>query len=77
MKTRVTITLDPEVHQLAKQRARKKHTTVSGMIESLLNSETRSRPTDIVAAMTGCASLREPKPGTDPLHDTLKAKYLR
>jgi len=77
MKTRVTITLDPEVHQLAKQRARKKHTTVSGMIESLLNSEIRHKTTDLVAGMTGCASLREPAPGTDPLHDTLKAKYLR
>ena len=40
MKTRVTITLDSEVHRLAKQKARRKHTTVSGLIESLLQSAT-------------------------------------
>ena len=49
MKTRVTITLDPEVHRLAKQKARRKHTTVSGLIESLLQSAT-SKQDDALTA---------------------------
>ena len=77
MKARVTITLDPELHRLAKQKARKKHTTVSGLIESLLLSETTLAKTDLVASMTGSASLRESSPGNDPLYDRLKAKYVR
>jgi len=39
MKARATITLDPEIHRLARQTARKKNTTVSGLIESLLKSD--------------------------------------
>ena len=77
MKTRVTITLDPEIHRLAKQTARKKHTTVSGLIESLLQIETLPKKMGIVASMVGMASLRSPVPGTDPLYDGLKAKHLR
>ena len=77
MKTRVTITLDPEVHRLAKRKARKNHTTVSGLIESLLQSKTAPGKTDLVASITGSASLREPSQGTDPLYDSLKAKYIR
>ena len=77
MKTRVTITLDPEVHRLAKRKARRNHTTVSGLIESLLQSETAPAKTDLVASMTGSASLRKPVADTDPLHDALKANYLR
>jgi hypothetical protein len=77
MKTRVTITLDPEVHRLAKQRARRKHTTVSGLIESLIQSEGSSGKADLVASMTGSASLRDPSPGSDPLYDALQAKYMR
>ena len=77
MKTRVTITLEPEVHRLAKQTARKKHTTVSGLIESLIQSEGSSGDVDLVASMTGSASLRAPSPGSDPRYDALKAKYRR
>jgi len=77
MKSRVTITLDPEVHRRARQRAVKRKTTVSGLIESLLQSETSVKKTDLVRSMTGSASLRAPEPGADPLHDALRAKYLR
>ncbi len=77
MKTRVTITLDPDIHRLAKQAARKKHTTVSGLIESLLQTEATAPKKDLIASMTGSASLRNPAPGTDPLFDTLAAKYIR
>lgn len=76
MKSRVTITLAPEIHRLAKRTARKKHTTVSGLIESLIQSEAASAGEDLVAGMIGCASLREPATGSDPLYDALKAKYL-
>ena len=77
MKTRVTITLDPDVHRLAKQAARKKHTTVSGLIESLLQAQTAVPKGDLVSGMTGIGSLRAPAPGTDPLYDSLSAKYIR
>ncbi len=58
MKARVPITLDPEIHRLVKQTARKKHTTVSGLIESLLKSEAVPQTKGIVASMAGSASLR-------------------
>ncbi len=77
MKARVTITLDPEVHRLAKQTARRKRTTVSGLIESMLQSESASKKAGIVASMVGSATLRSPVPGTDPLYDALEAKHLR
>ncbi len=77
MKSRVTITLDPAVHQFAKQIARKKKTTLSGLIESLLQSEKSPNSDHIVDGMLGSASLRASAPGSDPLYDTLKAKYIR
>ncbi len=77
MKSRITITLDPEVHRLAKQRAVKRKTTVSGLIESLIQSETSVKQKDLVHSMIGSASLRIPEPGADALHDALRAKYLR
>lgn len=77
IKSRITITLDPEVHRLAKQRAVKRKTTVSGLIESLLQSETSVTKKDLVHSMIGSASLRIAEPGKDFLHDALRAKYLR
>ncbi|MGL4398935.1 MAG: DUF6364 family protein [Luteolibacter sp.] len=77
MKLRVTLTLDPEVHRLAKQTAGKKHTTVSGLIESLLQSDSTPKKGGIVASMVGSASLRSSVPDTDPFYDALKAKHLR
>jgi len=77
MKTRVTITLDPDVHRLAKQVARKKHTTVSGLIGSLLQAEGAVGKMDLVASMTGIDSLRDPAIGSDPLFDALRDKYIR
>jgi len=77
MKTRVTVTMDPEIHRLAKQVARKKRTTVSGLIESLLQTETTPKKSSIVSGMVGSASLRAPAPGSDPRYDALRAKYGR
>lgn len=77
MKTRVTITLEPEVHQLAKKCARRRRTTVSGLIASLLQAEAIPRKRGIVSQMIGSATLREPAPGEDPLYDALAARHLR
>ena len=77
MKTRVTITLDPEVHRLAKQTARRRKTTVSGLIASLVKAEAKPTKRGIVAGMVGSASLREPAPGSDPLFEALVKKHLR
>ncbi len=76
MKKRVTITLDPDTLGLAKRTARARQTTVSGLIASLLREIERNKPS-IVDRMVGCATLREPPPGSDPLYDALKAKYIR
>ncbi len=75
MKTRVTITLDPATHRLAKQTAKARRTTVSGLIDSLLNG--LGQRLSIVDQMYGTETLRNPPLGTDPLYDALKAKYLR
>ncbi|GAA5130748.1 hypothetical protein JIN84_05100 [Luteolibacter yonseiensis] len=77
MKTRVTVTMDPEIHRLAKQAARKRRTTVSGLIEALLQAEAAPKKGSIVSGMVGMAGLRVPAPGSDPLHEALQAKYVR
>ena len=77
MKARVTITLDPEIHRLAKKSASRKGTSVSGLIESLLQSEVGSKKIGSAARLVGSAELRRPALGSDPLYDSLSAKYLR
>lgn len=75
MKTRVTITLDPDTHRAAKRVARARATTLSGLVETLLASEAAKPSASIVDRMVGSASLRE-TPG-DALAESLRAKYLR
>lgn len=77
MKARVTITLDPEIHRLAKKSAGRKRTSVSGLIESLLKSEVGAKKTGIASRLVGSAELRGSTPGSDPLYDSLAGKYLR
>jgi hypothetical protein len=77
MKVRVTITLDPEIHRLAKKTASRKGSSVSALIESLLKSEVCFKKTGVAARLVGSAELRDPAPGSDPLFDSLSAKYLR
>ena len=77
MKTRVSITLDPEIHRLAKKSASRKRTSVSGLIESLLQFEVGAKKSGSAARLVGSAELRSPAPGHDPLRDALSAKYLR
>lgn len=80
MKSRITITIDPKVHQLAKKAAKRRDTTVSGLIEGLLREEGVQSRRGLVDKMTGVASLREAvggKSGRDRLQDALRAKYIR
>jgi hypothetical protein len=79
MKSRVTITLDPDVHARAKQAARARRTTVSGLIESFLRSPAAApaRPgPSLVDQMLGSGELRSPPPGADPLFDVLHARHI-
>lgn len=76
MKKRVTITLDPAVHQRAKRAARAQRTSVSGLIESLLESAAAPVATSRIDRMIGSASLRSPSPGEDSLYDALASKHL-
>ncbi len=77
MKTRVTITLDPEVHALAKRTARVRRTTVSGLIEKFLRSpEAAGKDTSLVDEMLGSGELRALKRGRDALHDALHDRFI-
>ena len=75
MKTRVTLTLDPEVSHRGKLAARARGTTFSGLVEQLLNKETAS-------SVKGPPSFRDRWQGklvfsekTGPRLDHLKKKY--
>jgi Family of unknown function (DUF6364) len=79
MKSRVTITLDPEVHARAKQSARARRTTVSAMIESFLRSPEAAPArsgTSLVDRMLGSGELRAPAAGRDALFDGLHARHV-
>ena len=80
MKSRVTITLDPDVHARAKLAARARRTTVSGLIESFLRSPAAAPSTgssgSLVDEMLGSAELREVQLGTDPLYDALRVRHI-
>jgi hypothetical protein len=77
MKTRITITIDPETHRPAKTAARSQKTSVSGLIESLLRSAAPPPSRSLVDRLIGSASLRAPEAGTDSLYDALSVKYLK
>ncbi len=74
MKTRVTITLDPKVHERAKRIARLRRSSVSGLVEKLL-SEQEAPEGSIVDSMIGSASLKVFRPG-DQKQAALEKKYL-
>lgn len=77
MKTRVTITLDPEVHANAKRTARARRTTVSGMIEKFLGSpQAAGTGGSLVDEMLGSAELRGVRRGQDPLYEELHRRYV-
>jgi hypothetical protein len=75
MKTRVTLTLDPEVSHRGKLAARARGTTFSGLVEQLLSEET-------VSSVKSGPSFRDRWQGklvfsekTGPRMDHLKKKY--
>jgi hypothetical protein len=79
MKSRVTITLDPDVHARAKQAAHARRTTVSGLIESFLRSPAAAPArsgSSLVDQMVGSGKLRDVQPGADPLFDALHARHI-
>ena len=77
MKTRVTITLDPAIHQRAKRTAHARRTSVSGLIETLLETAAAPVTASLVDRMIGSATLRSPSVGADLLYDALASKHLK
>lgn len=75
MKTRATLTIDPELHARAKRIAKRRKTTVSGLFESFLRREPDPEGS-LVDGMIGSAVLRQSRPGSDPRMERLKKKYL-
>ena len=77
MKSRVTITLDPDVHARAKRAARVRRTSVSGLIEDFLRSpQTAGSGESLVDQMLGCGVLRTVRRGRDPLYDALHDRLI-
>jgi len=76
MKTRATLTVDPELHARAKRLARKRKTTVSGLFESYLASQPDPQGSR-VDGLIGSASLKAAPKHPDPKREHLKAKYLK
>ena len=81
MKSRVTITLDPAIHARAKQAARERRTTVSGLIETFLHSPAAApvasrSARSLVDEMVGSTELRHSEPGADALFDALHARRI-
>ncbi len=78
MKKRVTITLDPQIHDRAKRVARARKTTLSGLVESCLKGSSleTERSGTLVDEMIGSASLRDPPENPDPLFNELRRKYV-
>lgn len=75
MKSRVTITLDPKVHERAKRIARRRRASVSGLIEKVLSEQTDPEES-IVDSMIGSSTLKSSGKG-DAKQSALKKKYLR
>jgi len=75
MKTRATLTIDPKLHAKAKQLARQRNTSVSGLFEQFLKSQPE-RAVSAVDQMLGSASLREID-ADDRRGQALVEKYLK
>ena len=76
MKTRATITIEPELHRKAKQLARLRNTSVSSLFESYIRSEVLPGGSR-VDLMLGSCSLKEAQEKDDPRFQALEAKYLK
>jgi len=76
MKTRATLSINPELHARAKRLARFRKTTVSGLFESYLAEQPEPRGS-IVDKLIGSASLKTDSKQSDFKREHLVAKYLR
>jgi hypothetical protein len=76
MKTRATITIDPELHARAKRMAQQRQTSVSGLFEQFLKSSQLEDGISAVDQMIGSASLRDLSP-EDVRGQALADKYLK
>jgi hypothetical protein len=77
MKSRITLTMDPEVAKAAKRIAHARKTNVSALIEDLVRNASvatsRSRES-FAEKWTGKLRVRKPK-SVDPRLDVLKKRY--
>jgi hypothetical protein len=74
MKTRITLSVDPAVHALAKRLAHARHTTVSGLFTTLVSGQEAMSFDEFAKKWAGKGVLRE-RPG-DARYEYLKRKYL-
>lgn len=75
MKRRVTLTIDPKLHERAKRIARRRRGSVSGLVEKLLAEQ--PEPTgSLVDSLIGSARLKPGRKG-DAKRAALERKYLR
>lgn len=68
--------MEPEAHQRAKRTAAARRTSVSGLIESLLQSSEAETPS-VVERMIGAAALWAPGDAHDPRMGALRDKYMK
>jgi hypothetical protein len=76
MKTRATLTIDPELHGRAKRLAKQRRTTVSGLFESFLAQQPDPSGSK-VDSLIGCSRLKKESKPRDAKRDYLESKYLR
>jgi hypothetical protein len=76
MKTRATLTLNPELHERAKRLAKHRRTSVSGLFESYLASQPEP-DASITDRLIGSASLNPAENNPDPRRERLIKKYLK
>ena len=78
MKSRITLTIDPEISHRARLEARRKGTSVSAMVEELLADATapssgKQSPETVGQRWSGKFTLSS---STSPRHERLARKYL-
>ncbi len=75
MKIRITLTLDPAVSHLAKQQAKTRGTSVSGLVEQLLRQEISQEPPDQVPFAVRWAGKAKMSGRSDQRTRRLRQKY--
>lgn len=76
MKTRATLTVDPDLHARAKRLAKQRKTTVSGLFEKYIASQPDPQGSR-VDELIGSASLKAAPKRPDSKREHLEAKYLK